>query len=164
MGSSNGTPKRQCKATTKAGKRCKAKPQSDREVCLAHDEERRASTGFGGSENGRLGGRPRSPKAIDVLRERIERDIDKWLDPLEQGLTAERALVVGDGPHARLELTPDIPTRMKAMQLAFDRAFGKPAQAIKHSQDESEVDAEIRRLLAELDGRANGVHAANGDG
>lgn len=145
--------KRSCTATTKAGKPCKAPPQSDRKVCLAHDEERRASASFGGPEAGRKGGRPRHPKAIDVLRRRIEEDIDRWLKPLEEGLTAERGVVVGDGPTAHVEFFADYPTRMRAVQLAFDRAFGKPAQAldVKHSTEESEIDAEIRRLLSEMD-------------
>ena len=144
---------KKCSAKTKAGKRCKANARYDSGYCNAHSpKELQERSGFGGAQPG--AGRPRTPKAIDALRERIEKDIDRWLQPLEDGLTADRGVVVGDGENARVEFFADHPTRMKAMQLAFDRAFGKPAQAIKHSTEESEVDAEIRRLLAELEARA----------
>lgn len=153
---------RRCKAKTKAGKRCKANSQKDREVCIAHDEERRGSVGFGGAQPG--SGRPRKPKVIEVLRERIEENIDFWLQPLVDGITADAAKVVGDGEHARLEFHADHPTRIKAQREALDRAFGKAAQSVdvKHSAEESQLDTEIRELLAKLgqfpEQSANGHH------
>lgn len=154
-----------CSATTKAGKPCKAAPLKDRDVCLAHaDEETRTSTNF---QQGPRPGRPRSPRVIDVLRERIEADIDRWLKPLEDGLTAERGLVVGDGPAARIEYVEDHATRIKAFREGMDRAFGRPTQThdITTRVEESEVDREISELLGQMDsadpdltevGQANG--------
>ena len=89
--------KRACHGTTKAGKPCKAAPLHDSDYCLAHtDEETRLSTGFGAPGTGR----PRNPRAVDVLKERIEAGIDEVLKPLWDALTAERAVVVGNGPGA----------------------------------------------------------------
>lgn len=150
---------RQCKATTKAGKRCKVPAQKDREVCLAHDQERRGSKGFGGPQPG--SGRPKMPRVIDRLREMAEEDVDRFVRPILEGLVAEKAHVVGDGQHARLEFTSDIPTRLKAAAMALDRIYGKPAQAldVKHSAEESEVDRQIRELLSQLSPNGNGVRA-----
>lgn len=142
--------RRSCTATTKAGKRCKASPLKGQDVCLAHaDAETRESTGFI-ARNGK-GGRPRNPRAVDVLRERIEADIDKWLEPLEEGLTASRGLVVGDGSHARVEYVEDYGTRIKAHREAFDRAFGKPTQPTREETTGDALDREIERLLGDVE-------------
>jgi hypothetical protein len=133
---------------------------TDSDVCLAHaDEKQRVSTGFGVN-----GGRPRKLRAIDVLRERVEAEIDKWLKPLEDGLTAERAIVVGDGSHARLEFAPDMPVRLKAAQMALDRVYGRPAQQhdVKLEAD-SQMDRDIERLLSQFDHR-DAVANGNGNG
>lgn len=117
---------------------------------MAHaDEETRASARFGGPQEG--GGRPRKPRAVDVLRERIEADIDRWLKPLEDGLTADRGVVVGDGPTAHVEFFEDHRTRIKAHREAFDRAFGKPTQPTREEKTGDALDREIERLLTEVE-------------
>lgn len=142
--------KTRCKAKTKAGKRCKAHPLRDSDFCLAHaDAETRESVGFI-ARNGK-GGRPRNPRAVDVLRERIEANIDRWLLPLEDGLTADRGLVVGDGADARVEYVTDHGTRIKAHREAFDRAFGKPTQPTREEASGEAIDREIDRLLGEVE-------------
>lgn len=145
----------QCSATTKRGTRCKAKPLHDRDVCLAHaDADTRASARFT-PESGRLGGRPRKPRAIEILRERVERDVDRYLQPLEDGLTADRGLVVGDGEHARVEYVTDHGTRLKAAREVLDRVYGRPTQThdVTTREEVSEIDREIQTMLAEMDRR-----------
>lgn len=150
-----------CKGTNKKGAPCASTSVRDNGYCFAHQpEEVRKSHGFGGPQEG--AGRPRKPRAVDVLRERIEANIDRWLRPLEEGLDATRGVVVGDGDSARVEFVDDIPTRIKAHREAFDRAFGRPTQPVK---DESfSVDEEIERLLREFDRRdsPNGNGVAHG--
>jgi hypothetical protein len=159
-GKSNRRP--QCAAKTKAGKPCKASARHDSGYCNAHSpKELQERSGFGGSQPG--AGAPRKPKAIESLRQRIEADIDRWLQPLEDALTAQRAIVVGDGPEAHVEFVPDYGTRIKAVKEAFDRGFGKAAQAldVKHSAEESEIDREIRQLLLAVAANGNGARAHN---
>lgn len=144
---------RRCKQKTKTGKPCRASPRHGAEVCMAHtDVETQESMGFGPEAGRRFGGRPRRARPTEVLRERIERELDRWLKPLEDALTAERGVVVGDGSHARLEFVPDWPVRLKAVAQAFDRAYGRPPQAheIRHLTESSQIDAEIERLLKEM--------------
>jgi hypothetical protein len=124
---------------------------------MAHaDEATRKSANF---QQGPRPGRPRKPRAVDVLRERIEADIDRWLRPLEDGLTADRGLVVGDGPDARIESVPDHGARIKAHREAFDRAFGKPTQPTRDDGMTDGLEREIERLtelLAERTLNGNG--------
>lgn len=157
--------KRGCSGKTKAGKRCKSTSVRDNGFCFAHQpEEVRKSHGFGGPQEG--AGRPRKPRAVDVLRERIENDIDRWLQPLEDGITAQRGIVVGDGPTAHVEYVEDHPTQIKAHREAFDRAFGRPTQPTRDDTADN-LDAEIAKLLGEMDGadpRGDDVVRANGNG
>ena len=116
--------KRKCKGKTKAGKACKAAPLKGKDVCLAHaDEKDRVSTGFGVT-----GGRPRKPRVVDVVRERIEEDMDEWYAVLIEARSAMRSVVVGNGPSAYVAEVPDHPTRLRAFAEVMDRAYGKPKQ------------------------------------
>lgn len=117
-----------CRRKTKAGKPCKNGSLPGRDHCMAHaPAEEKESRGFGGSQPG--SGRPRKPRAVEVLRERIERDIEKWLQPLEDARGATRGLVVAiKGGGAELVEIPDHSVRLAAVRDAFDRAYGKPTQ------------------------------------
>lgn len=129
-------PTRRCTGTTKAGKPCRANPMKDRDVCLAHaDEETRGSARFGGPQPG--SGRPPAPRAVDLLRERMEADLDQVLGPLWDALVADRAIVVGNGPQAYVENVPDHGVRITAVREMLDRSYGKPKQ-------QTEVTGEIR--------------------
>lgn len=161
---------RKCSATTNAGKPCGAPPRDGSDTCVSHaSKEEKETLRFGGAQPG--AGRPPRPKAIDIYREKVEAERDAWFKVLEDARDAERALVVGDGPTAHIEHVDDHPTRLKAFKEAHDRVFGKAMQYhdVTTREEESEVDAEIRELLAEMDRRekasANGkVPAVNGNG
>lgn len=157
--------KRRCTGTTKAGKPCSATPRKDTGTCNAHaPKEVRESAGFGGPQPG--AGRPRSPKAVEILRERMEANADRYLQPLEDGLTADRGVVVGDGDSARVEFVTDHGTRIKASLAILDRVYGKPMQFhdVTTREEESEVDREIRALLEQMDQRDAPSLNGNGNG
>jgi hypothetical protein len=116
----------------KTGNPCRAWPLRGTDRCLAHtDQVSRGSTRFGGPQPG--GGRPRKPRVVDVLREQVEDRAEEVLAPLWDGLTAERAIVVGSGESAELQAAPDMPTRLAAARELLDRAYGRPMQATEVS-------------------------------
>lgn len=165
--------KRACSGTTRSGDACKGNPLKGRDVCMAHaDDETKASVSFGGAQAG--GGRPKAPRAVDVLRERIERDIDKWLTPIEDALSAERTYILGTGEDAEAVSVPDHTTRMAAAREGLDRAYGKPKQATELSgpdggpiptQPVVVPDTEqYRRRVQQIAQRAMGTVATNGNG
>jgi hypothetical protein len=85
-----------------------------------------ASRGFR-ADNGSAG-RPAKPRVVDLVRERIEAEIDEWLKVLEDAREAVSTIVVGTGPNARTVVVPDFSARLKAFQVAFDRGYGRPKQ------------------------------------
>jgi hypothetical protein len=159
-----------CTGTTRKGRPCLANTLKGRDVCLAHaDATTRESAGFIAA-NGKAGRIP-NPRAIDVLRERLERDIDKWLKPLEDALTAERTYVT----ETEVISKPDHAIRMAAAREGLDRAYGKPKQAteisgpaggpIEIAPVEVPDTAQYRRKVAEIAAQSMGVVAAtNGNG
>lgn len=156
--------KARCTATTKAGTPCKAPPLNGTKLCMSHSPaETRESLGFV-ADNGK-GGRKPNPRAVDVLRERLEERIDEVLDPLFEALEAEASIVVGAG----LVRQPDHRTRITAVRELLDRVYGKPKQQteitganggpveIVAPLDAAERSARAARLL-----KAQGL--ADGDG
>lgn len=130
-----------CTATTKAGEPCKAKPLKDTDRCLAHsDEATRTSMNF---QQGPRPGRPPNPRAVDVLRERLDAELDEWLAPLYEARNATRHVVVGNGPSAHVEEVPDLPTRLAAFREMMDRVHGKPKQT-------QELSGSVGLTLADL--------------
>jgi hypothetical protein len=127
--------KRRCKGKTKAGKRCRNTAVLEHGYCIAHTpKETEGSRRFGGSQPG--AGRPRSPRAVDVIRDRIEADVELVLTPLFDALEADRGVVVGSGDDAALETVPDWPSRLAAARELLDRAYGKPQQMVRHGGDD----------------------------
>lgn len=152
--------KRRCKATTRAGEPCRSTSLWDNGLCFGHQPaEVKAKHGFS-PENGKRGGRPRKPTLIEVWREQVEKDYEKVLAVFREGLEAERALVVGNGPTAHLETAPDIPTRIKAAESYVDRVYGKPTQTtelsgpggkpIEHDVVELPKEEDFHRQVAEI--------------
>ena len=109
-------PLSRCAATTKAGEPCPKAPMTGREMCLAHaDEETRRAAGF--VPEAGAAGRPPKPRSIDVLREKVEGEIDLWLKPFYDALDATDML--GGLDHK---------TRLRAADSVLDRVYGKPTQ------------------------------------
>lgn len=148
--------RQKCAGTNKSGKPCGCYAMRGDEFCLSHgDQERKESAGFGGSQPN--AGRPRNPRAVDVLRERIEADVDRVLKPLFDALEAEQAMVVGHGRNAHLEMVPDDRIRIVAANALLDRGYGKPRQSIAHTgPDDGPVnvrvalDDEQRKALSDV--------------
>lgn len=129
--------KRACRGKTKAGNPCRAAALKGKLHCAAHDPDTPASARFGSPEQAReagaLGGRPRLPKPHEVLRERIENDIERWLAPLEAALGDGKPVVTWDqaeGKHT-IEFVQDPALGMKAFKLAMDRVYGRARQQIE---------------------------------
>lgn len=157
---------RRCLGITKAGTPCKAAPLKVTDHCLAHsDAETRGSVGFT-PEAGKLGGRPAAPKAVDLIRERVETEIEEWYSVLIEARDAQRAVVVGSGEHAEVEYVPDHTVRLAAFREAMDRAYGRPKQAQEVSGpdgaplvagfDPKRLTADELRNVVSLVGRARG--------
>jgi hypothetical protein len=124
-----------CKATTKAGKACRAAPLKGQDVCLAHaDAKTREQTGFV-ADNGKQG-RKKRPTEIEMY-EKVWRENTKDIEEaLKRGITATRHVVVGNGPSAHVEEVPDVPTQLKAVEIFTDRLVGRPTQAVEITGDE----------------------------
>jgi hypothetical protein len=127
-----------CGGLNKAGEPCKANAlkDSDPPRCLAHsDATLRESVGFV-PDNGHAGRKP-VPKPTELmtrkLEELVEQNIEQWAKAYVDGLNADRAVVVGNGPTAHVENVPDIPTRINAAEKLNDRILGKPRQSVEHT-------------------------------
>jgi hypothetical protein len=121
---------RRCTGTTRRGTPCKATPRGDTGLCNAHSpKETQDSAGFGGPQPG--AGRPRKPRVVDVIRERIEQDMEPVIAALVDALSADRGVVVGAGESAELELIPDHAARIAAARELLDRAYGRARQALE---------------------------------
>lgn len=149
--------KRRCTAKTKAGKRCRNQPLAGTDLCIAHQPRKvKDSLGFGGPQPG--SGRPRHPRVIEVLRDRVDADVDAIVDVYVDALGAERSLVVGSGEFASIETAPDHQVRLKAADALLDRAHGRPVQVTQITGAEgppvrvsADVDnPEVRELAHEL--------------
>lgn len=157
-----------CTGTTRKDTPCSAHPLKGRDVCISHaSREVQESLGFGGSQPG--AGRPPTPRAVDVLRERLEKNIDVVLEPLFDGLFANKGMTISlKGGGMEVVETPDHSTRIAAVRELLDRAYGKPKQATEitgadggpvqvGSVDLSTLDADELIQLRELLSRAGPV-------
>jgi hypothetical protein len=141
---------------------------------MAHaDEETRAKAGFGGPENGAKGGEAkRVPKLTELLTAAVEERAQEIIDKLFSGLDAERAVVVGNGPGARIEIVPDAAERRMTIREIFDRNIGKPVQATEISGPDGKpielhppADAEERSITAaRVLERARALEGASSNG
>jgi hypothetical protein len=114
-----------CGAQTKRGTPCSRPRIRGHETCLAHaPADVRRSRGFT-PEAGRLGGRPRNPRVVEVIKDRIEAQVDTVLAPLVEALSATT-------PTGH----PDHPVRLRAAAELLDRAYGRPRQATEVSGPE----------------------------
>lgn len=140
---------RRCEATTKAGKPCRSAPLDGQPHCISHsDSKTQERLGFGIG-----GGRPRKPTSSELFEQWWNEHEGAVLAALDCALHADKAIVVGNGPKARLEYAPDYELRLKAARELMDRRHGRPKQAHEVTTPESKVDEEIARLLRAHDER-----------
>lgn len=144
-----------CTSLTRTGKPCRARPLHGTDHCMAHSSrETQALVGFGGAENGVLGGRPRKPP-IPIARQLIEENVDVLLGPHFAALGCK---VVLDSEGAHLERIPgsgaklygeakssgeivlspydDIGAQQAAAERLLDRVYGKAKQQTEVSGPE----------------------------
>lgn len=122
--------KRTCSAKTKAGKPCRGPVMKGQKTCLAHAPAKlRESKGFR-PDNGKAG-RPKNPRVVDVLRERIEERVDEVISVYLEAMKADRTIVIGKGEDAVIEKEVDHAIRLRAVEALNDRAYGKPGQAFE---------------------------------
>lgn len=158
-----------CHAITKKGTACKAPPMEGKDHCISHAPKKtQESVGFGGSQPG--AGRPASPRAVDVLRDRVEADIDRVLHPLWEALAADKGIMVGLGQgESMVEFIADHTVRIAAARELLDRAYGKPKQATEVTGADGApvvgfdpkrlTDEELRQVVS-IVGRGRGDSAA----
>lgn len=125
-----------CKATVSKGSRegevCGKPLWGDTEKCWGHQpKEVKEAKGFGGAQEG--SGRPRRPREIELYQEVANEFQEEIRQALRDGLTAKRAVVVGNGSDAHTEEVDDIPTRLKTVDMIADRLHGKPRQSTEIS-------------------------------
>jgi hypothetical protein len=131
--------KRQCQGKTKAGKPCKAAPLSGSDYCLAHaDEETRESAGFGGSQPG--AGRPRVPRATELMREWVEENAEKILKPYADAIEHAVLTATFEGVVLPSDVA-DLGARIAAAERLLDRVLGKPAQRVEHAGPQGDAVA-----------------------
>lgn len=88
-------------------------------------------------------GRKKKKTALDIVRERIEGEADRYLQPLEDALIALKAVVVGNGASAHIEYTDDLALRVDTAFKILDRVYGRPKQITEVSGTDGDA-IEIR--------------------
>lgn len=168
--------KRICKALTRKGKACQAPPLKGKDLCSAHDPETPALTRFGSLTQaraaGRLGGRPRLPKPVDVARRLIEENVTVVLRPhfLTLGLELHAdgsvtelesgAVMYGESKDGEIVASSyeDLGAQIAAAEKLLDRVYGRPKVTTEISGTDAvpvatsvvfdpELAAEARALL-----------------
>jgi hypothetical protein len=83
-----------------------------------------------GDSRANPGGRPRvSEENKGMLQALTPKVIQRWAE----GLDAERPVVVGNGPSARMEMVADHAERRQSGKQIWEAFYGKPAQEITGS-------------------------------
>lgn len=195
-------PENRCTAPSKkTGKRCRAAKTTLKDVntgqfvryrvCLGHliasvrPEKIMARHGFDPRAGAKLGGRPRKPTAIELLRQKVEEEfgLDAVLQPYFDALVgAVKPVVVGNGAHAHVVDYEDLGAKMAASDKILDRVYGKPKQQTEITgsgggpvavevPDDTERQLEVARMLAESGAlgdltvvQGNGNANGNGNG
>ncbi len=117
--------------------------------CIQHDKDLPDSARIGGPQPG--SGRPRKPRVVDVILASITERAGEIDAGLWEATKAERAVVVGNGPTAHMEMVPDWPTRIAAYRELMDRGHGKPKQSSEVTLvTKDAIEAAIEQMEAEL--------------
>lgn len=148
----------ECNHIVKKGKRkgqvCGRATYENTDACWGHQsKEVKASKGFGGSDVGKLGGRPKLEDPFDVAREAVRQHAELLIAPHFKALGYDiRIELTKDGPILHLDkredgaaklygeskdgvIVPssieDIGAQIAAAEKILDRLFGKPRQAVE---------------------------------
>lgn len=144
-----------CSATTRKGNPCRAEALKGTDRCHAHTESL-GSARFGSPEQareaGKLGGRPRNPRPTEVLREIVEADVLRFIEPELRILGLEVAYDDEGRPHVQpaegggaklygtskdgyvnVSCHEDLGAMAAAANRIFDRVWGRARQAVEHS-------------------------------
>ena len=78
-------------------------------------------------------GRKKKQTASQILRDRFEAEADRYLQPFEDAIEAMKAVVVGNGASAHVEMYEDFALRLKACNDLLDRIYGRPKQVTEFS-------------------------------
>lgn len=125
-----------CPKYTNAGNPCPTKCQVVEirgkyyklDTCVMHASPAiRAELGIhGGFRPG--AGRKKKVHPLDALRQRFEAEAERYFEPFEQALSAMKAVVVGNGASAHIEMVEDVALRLAAVEKLMDRIYGRPKQ------------------------------------
>lgn len=135
-----------CPSMTSAGNPCPHKCQVvdikgrryKLKTCLMHSSDAiKDAVGVLNPPRGKVG-RKKKQTVSQVLRQRVEAEVERYLQPLEDALLAMRAVVVGNGGSAHIEMVEDLNTRIKAVETILDRIYGRPRQTVEHSGPEGD--------------------------
>ncbi len=153
-------PKRQCHGTNKRGNPCGVAPLTGSDYCRAHDPQLPAESRFGSPEQAReaaTGVERRYPRLRETVARKLEAKADRIIDAQIEALDATRAVVVGEGEDAHVEVFPDFLTRLRAGDTLTSRALGRPHQTTDATVRSESIsvafdaaDPETRRLLGDL--------------
>lgn len=77
----------------------------------------------------------------------LQEGTPKAAQRLIEALDAERPVVVGNGPHATMEMVPDHDVRLKASEVLFSRLYGKPRQEVTGEDGAPLMGAVVPDLL-----------------
>jgi hypothetical protein len=159
----------QCTSLTKSGKTCRSGAVKGTGLCFSHTPGGLAGqAAAGGTTKRKLNPKLLLRDQFEELREELTGLNGDAIRALTEALVADRALVVGNGPQARVETAPDHAVRLSAAKELWDRLYGRPAQTTRLEAggggvllaavlppDDPGHTAEVQELLE----RATGDHA-----
>ncbi len=124
---------RRCAATNKAGEPCKAGPMKDSDYCSAHNPALPDGARFGSPAQagaaGVLGGAAtRKPRLVEVMRERVEAEVDRILAPYFEALEGAVVTATWEGEVIASDVA-DLGARIAAAEKLLNRVYGMPRQA-----------------------------------
>ena len=99
------------------------------------------------------GGRPRVDEASKAMLCELR---PKIIQRLAEGLDAEKAIVVGNGPSAHVEMVPDCPERRQSGKQLWEMLHGKPAQEITGADGGTLFGQSAKETLEALESLAKG--------
>ena len=138
-----------CTGLNRRGEPCGAPARKGTDRCSAHTADLPDSQRFGSvaqaNEAGKLGGRPRRPREIELIQEVADEFKDELRAVYSDGITATRAVIVGmDGGEQRVEYVPDHQQRLATAREIQDRLHGRPRQTM-------DVNAQSQHLAVHVD-------------